>query len=361
MGSPIFPGLVAMLLGVAAGVVLFVPFVAVQYRREGRLTFRQLVLWAGFLVYALALWTYTLLPLPSDPDAIRCVGTQLQPLQFVRDILSYPTGSLGALVRNPAVEQFGLNVALFFPLGFFLRLVWRRGVLVSAATGFGISLAIEATQYTGVWGIYGCAYRLFDVDDLLANTLGAMLGGVLSLVLKPRLARRDASYRPPGPSPVTFWRRMLGMLCDAVAFWLIGSFAAVAVGVVWALADGDRSFVSGPTDLAFTVSALAATGLFTLIDRRTPGDAAIAIRWSGGARPAVLRSLLRYLGGLGGWQLLVAFETGFDALFVLVVVIALIATPGRGGLPGLISGARPVDSREAGADAEVTGRDPRRV
>lgn len=357
MGSPIFPGVVAMLLGVAVGVVLFVPFVAVQYRREGRLTFRQLVLWAGFLVYALALWTYTLLPLPSDPDAIRCVGAQLRPLQFVRDILSYPTGSLGALAHNPAVQQFGLNVALFVPLGFFLRLVWRRGVLASAATGFAISLAIEVTQYTGVWGIYRCAYRLLDVDDLLANTLGALLGGMLSLVLKQRLARRDAAYRLPGPSPVTFWRRTLGMLCDAVVFWLVGSFASVAVAVVWAMATGDPDTSSAPTDIVFTVSALAITGLFTLIDGRTPGDAAIAIRWRGGARPAVLRSLLRYLGGLGGWQLLVALETGFDVLFVLVVVITLIATPRRGGLPGLVSGARPVDSREADAGA----RDPRGV
>ena len=36
----------------------------------------------GWLVYGLALWTYTLLPLPV-PEEIRCAPKQLRPLQFI--------------------------------------------------------------------------------------------------------------------------------------------------------------------------------------------------------------------------------------------------------------------------------------
>jgi glycopeptide antibiotics resistance protein len=42
--------------------------------------------------------------------------------------------------------------------------------------GFGLSLSIELTQLTGVWGLYACAYRKFDADDLILNTLGAAIG-----------------------------------------------------------------------------------------------------------------------------------------------------------------------------------------
>ncbi|MGO1849452.1 VanZ family protein [Microbacterium sp.] len=356
MSSQVYPAVVAIMLGVGLAVVLFIPFVAVQYRRTGRLSLVQMMVWGSFLIYGLALWTYTLLPLPNSAT-IRCVGAQTTPFQFVDDILSYPIGSLGAIARNPAVMQVLLNIALFVPLGFFLRMVWRRGVVVTTIAGLAISFLIECTQYTGVWGIYSCGYRLFDVDDLIANTAGALAGGVLSLALKPTLARWDAAYEPPTARPVTFWRRMLGMLCDAVAYWLVGAVAGVAVnGFLFVLLGRDLGGESRLADIAFAAVPLVLFGLITLITGRTIGDAAIAIRWHGGARPEIVRNLLRYVGGVGGWQLVMAFAPGLDALFVLVVVIALIATPGRGGLPGLVSGARPVDSRgEPARTAEPSG------
>lgn len=64
----------------------------------------------------------------------------------------------------------------------------------------------------GIWYLYPCAYRLFDVDDLLANTTGA----VLALAL--RLMGERASDRPAdAPREVTTWRRLLGMVGDFTA------------------------------------------------------------------------------------------------------------------------------------------------
>ena len=63
------------------------------------------------------------------------------------------------------------NVALFFPFGFFIPALFRRVrpfhrcALLSLAT----SLIIEACQYE-------FAERIFDVDDILLNTLGAIIG-----------------------------------------------------------------------------------------------------------------------------------------------------------------------------------------
>ena len=45
--------------------------------------------------------------------------------------------------------------------------------------GFGLSLTVELTQLTGLWGLYPCPYRQFDVDDLILNTTGVALGFAL--------------------------------------------------------------------------------------------------------------------------------------------------------------------------------------
>ena len=47
MGNEVFSAVAALALGAVVGVVLFVPFVAVSYRRRGRLTAGRFVLWAA--------------------------------------------------------------------------------------------------------------------------------------------------------------------------------------------------------------------------------------------------------------------------------------------------------------------------
>lgn len=340
MNSQIFPGVIAILIGAALSFLLFVPFVAVQYRRRGRLTLGQLAIWAGFLVYAIALWTYTLLPLPTSADDLVCVSAQLHPLQFLTDIHEYPAATPGQLARNPALMQVALNIALFAPLGFFLRLIWRRGVIVSTAVGFAISLLIELTQLTGVWGLYPCAYRLFDVDDLIANTLGALIGGLLSLVLRPALSRAQAD--PVRALPVTRRRRALGMICDALVVWLAGGVITTAANAI-ELYVLDRDATAIPDSIA-TAVPLIGLGVVTLITGRTLGDMSVRIRWDGGIHPAWLRNLVRYAAGIGGWQVLLAYASGLDALFVVASLIALLSTPTGRGLAGIASRGRPVDA-----------------
>ena len=67
-----------------------------------------------------------------------------------------------------------LNVALFVPLGFFLPLLWQRfkNLRSVAAFGFGLSLTIELLQML--------TFRATDVNDLITNVLGAMIGFLLS-------------------------------------------------------------------------------------------------------------------------------------------------------------------------------------
>ena len=76
-----------------------------------------------------------------------------------------------------------LNVLLFVPLGFFLPMLWQRWSLKQAALeGFFLSLTIELLQIF--------TFRATDINDLITNTLGTILGYCLALAVKkcfPRL------------------------------------------------------------------------------------------------------------------------------------------------------------------------------
>ena len=209
--------LAALILGSQVAVLLFIPVAAVQYRRDGRLGPGDLCVLIGAAVYGVALWTYTLLPLPDVGD-YTCQDAQTRLTAFADDIRRAAEqsgyaglGTPSELLRNQAFLQVVLNVVLFLPFGVFVRLITHRGVLVATTLGLAVSLLIEVTQLTGVWGVYPCAYRLFDVDDLLTNTLGALLGAVVSsrtppgdvagsappvVRCRPR-SRRAVASRPP--------------------------------------------------------------------------------------------------------------------------------------------------------------------
>jgi glycopeptide antibiotics resistance protein len=130
------------------------------------------------LVYIAALVVVTLLPIAwfGRPDDYR---PQLVPFEGIRvEFQESPVGELADL--------FG-NVLLFAPLGFLLPLLVpaiRRWWQV-LAVGAGISLLIELYQL--IWPLV----RKANVDDLLMNALGALLGFA---------ALRLTSYRCGGSS-----------------------------------------------------------------------------------------------------------------------------------------------------------------
>ena len=60
------------------------------------------------------------------------------------------------------------NIAMFMPFGFFLPLLWRISGKATAAVGFCVSLSIELIQLF--------LPRWTDIDDLILNTSGTLLG-----------------------------------------------------------------------------------------------------------------------------------------------------------------------------------------
>jgi glycopeptide antibiotics resistance protein len=372
MSSRLLPGLLAVFGGVLLAVVLLVPFVFRSYRRRGELGLGAALLALAFLVYGLALVAYTLFPVPQIDDAW-CVAhpasadPQWDPLRFLGDIAKEQREpGVGGLLANPAVQQVMFNVALFVPLGAYLRhylphrLVRHRAAAV-VLTGFGVSLLIECTQLTGNWFLVPCPYRLFDVDDLLANTLGTAFG-LLFAPLLGLLHRPDAIASADVARPVTTGRRLLGMLVDAVSVFLLGASLATALTAVaeygfdvrvdaqpWGPLVSSALSAWLPAVLLLAVPSFGEGGA-------TVGQRAVRLRRirADGARPGrqVIRALLCggfgyfLLSGLGSIVPAASQLSGF--LLVACVLVAWRSRSHR-GLSGLASGLLVIDSRTQAA------------
>jgi hypothetical protein len=342
-------GVLAITLGVVVGVLLFVPFVALSYRRRGGFGVGRFVLWGAALVAAMAIWTYTLLPLP-DPDTMTCAGVNLDVTALADELRGAIARRGGTAVADPAALQLLLNVLLFVPVGFFIRVLGGRGVVTALVGGVALSGFVELTQLTGVWGLYPCAYRVFDVDDVLTNTLGTVLGSLLALVVPQRLR---GSPRLPGadlPQPVTRGRRLLGMLCDVLAAWVLGLAVAVAVQLLLYLLGADAAVRDGAAaGLVGAVVPIVVWLIVTLATGETIGDHAVRLRFAGGQLPIGLARFLRFAGGIGAYLVLTALPGAWSFVawvFAMVSVVLALTTDDRRGLPGLVSGQRLVDARE---------------
>jgi len=273
VGDQTTNALIAIALGSVLAVVLLIPVAAVQYRLDGRLGPQDLAILLTAAVYALALWTYTLLPMPAE-DTYPCQGEQLR-LFGSLGLIRLPETGPASLLRDPAFLQIALNILLFVPLGYFVRVVLHRGVLVATATGLGVSLLIELTQRTGVWHLYDCAYRLFDVDDLMVNTLGATVGSLVSLLLVRR-KRPDVVL----PTTISIGRRLMGFVCDALFIAMLGAAAGLAYRG-WHLYLHDRAAGSLDVDLQSLLQwsvPFAAEALMVLVAGRTVGELVISTR-----------------------------------------------------------------------------------
>lgn len=329
--------LLATGLGTVAAIVLLVPTAAYQYRLDGKLQPRDLAILLSGAIYGLALWTYTLLPMPVDHH-FRCKRPVLDPMTSLRGI-GHGQGAAG-LVHNPVFLQIALNVLLFVPMGYYVRQILGRGVVVATTLGFATSLLVEMTQETGVWHLYHCAYRQFDVDDLIVNTLGALLGSLLAALF---VRRRTGPIVLP--TRITLGRRLVGMLSDALFVVLTAGAVAVAYNAWFLYGPGSGRPEPHTRHLLQWSVPAAVEVLLVLGAGRTFGEWVISVRTvARGAAHAVLGRVLKLVAGIGPFLALLALTQGW-ALWALagwcaVTVAAAVPTKEHRGLAQVVAGLR---------------------
>jgi glycopeptide antibiotics resistance protein len=214
--------LIAVLLFALLLPILVLPWIHAEYERHGRLTGWLAVLSATEVLYLCGLAAYTLFPVPRETAAF-CAARSTGDFLVLN-----PLGSLDGTFAG--YLQVALNVVLFVPMGYALRYHFRRGLVTAGLIGLGVSLIIEVTQGTAVFGAFGCPYRVADTGDLITNTLGTLVGWILAVatarLLPDPVPPHSADLSRPGLT-----RRGLAVLADLLVGWLVSTLVLAVVVV----------------------------------------------------------------------------------------------------------------------------------
>lgn len=164
--------------------------------RHEALTVPRLLVGAALAVYAAGVLANTAFPVflgKTDPYASWSDYLNLVPL------------------RNTETRDILQNVVIFAPLGLFLPLVLPlRSALGVIACAAALSLTIEGLQLLNA--VTGHGGHIADINDLLANVLGALIGYLLAraAIAMPAIRRAilpfawPSSGLRPTPSAVSW-------------------------------------------------------------------------------------------------------------------------------------------------------------
>lgn len=209
------------------------PYVLYQYHKYGAIPIIRILIVYSFILYLTCSYFLIILPLPKIEDVLLMTTPryQLIPFQFIKDIINntqiclYDIKTYYLIFKEPWIYQIIYNILLTLPFGIYLRYYFECNLKKTILYSFLLSLFFELTQLSGLYGIYPRGYRLFDVDDLMVNTLGGILGYFLAGILTflPTRDKLDELSYKKG-SEVSGLRRMITFFCDLFLFSLFSLF-----------------------------------------------------------------------------------------------------------------------------------------
>ncbi|MDR2354689.1 MAG: VanZ family protein [Clostridiales Family XIII bacterium] len=309
--------------------LLTLPYAVYSYRKYGAVSAYRSLLLFSMLFYLQCAFYLVILPLPDPSEVAKMTGpyAELTPFRNVYDFIvkssfdpARPSTWLRALRESYFLEPL-FNLTLTIPFGVYLAYYFRKSLKKVILFSFLLSAFFELTQLTGLFFLYPRPYRLFDINDLLLNTLGGVCGCLIYTRFLQKLpSKRRIDERSLEKSArVGFVRRLVALLIDSLVILaidlLLGLFAGGGVPYSGSLVF----FVYYP---AF---ALALRG-------RTPGKLLVKIRIEridGGVSPHLsicLRYVLRnaFLLALQFLSHLIPeIETRQQAVFVVVFLLAV--------------------------------------
>lgn len=175
------------------------PFLIYEYHKYGAIPLIKSIVVYSFILYILAAYFMVILPLPKISDVINYKGPTMQliPFQFITDIKQTTNinfnniQSILTFLNKSTVYTVLFNILLTVPFGVYLKYLFNKKWYQAIIASFGLSLFFEITQLSGLYGIYPRPYRLFDIDDLIINTLGGFIGYTISPLLLIFLPSRE--------------------------------------------------------------------------------------------------------------------------------------------------------------------------
>lgn len=347
MSTWLFEGALSIGLFVVLIPVFIAPFLGAVYRAYRYPAPGPTLVAAATGLYACSLVAFTTFPLPEAPRDFCTERSaidywQLTPGRSVGAVLDrFREVELTATLTSGVFLQVAFNVVFFVPLGFLVAYRLRRGPGTALLAGLGVSVLIEVTQGTGLWGIYPCPYRLADVDDLITNAAGTLLGWGIGL-----LVSRRWPFREPPPrtdlAPPTLRRRMLAAGLDMVLVVVVTLGIDIVIAFIVDSRGGEPETVQ-----AASVAVQSAVMVLLLLvlpllrrDRATPGQftvlLALSSRDTGQPAPA-WSALVRFVVR---WLPVLIWELPGLAVVAVVEIAFVLARPDRRSLAGLLARTR---------------------
>ncbi|HBI03399.1 MAG TPA: hypothetical protein DDY49_05150 [Paenibacillaceae bacterium] len=174
------------ILGVLIASIPLLFFVIISLIKKNKLI--NIFVSATFYIYLIALISITFFPIPIDKAIINDynnIGLHYSnnfiPFESIYKILSTNTVEVSA-------KQILGNLILLLPFGFYLPLIFKNGCSFWKAIILGLtfSVIIELIQFL-ISAFINFTYRITDVDDIILNTTGCILGFLVYKLSSPLL------------------------------------------------------------------------------------------------------------------------------------------------------------------------------
>lgn len=204
--------------------IFTIPYILIQYHKYGSIYYLRVIIVYSFILYLLTAYFLVVLPLPSIETVSKLTipTTQLIPFKFAQDFINETSLSITNIhtyikaLLEPCFYVVIYNILLCLPFGIYMHYYFKKSLKKTVLCTFLLSLFFELTQLTGLYFIYPRGYRLFDVDDLILNTFGGLLGyyiGKLFIKILPNRDRIDEKSYQLGHK-VSFLRKLVALNID---------------------------------------------------------------------------------------------------------------------------------------------------
>jgi glycopeptide antibiotics resistance protein len=219
--------------------LLTLPYTIYSYRRYGAVSaYRSFVLFSG-LFYLQCIFYLVVLPLPDPFEVAKMTSPYVELLPFKNvyefivkssfDITRVSTWFVA--LREPYFLEPLFNLLLTLPFGIYLSYYFKSSLKKVLLFSFLLSLFCELTQLTGLFFLYPRPYRLFDVNDLILNTLGGVCGYfVYTRFLNMLPSKRSIDERSRERSKkVGFARRLVALIIDSIFVSVISAGLSLVI------------------------------------------------------------------------------------------------------------------------------------
>lgn len=334
----------AILFFPVVALIITLPYLIYNYRRRGSVWSLRVLIIYSFILYLLCCFFLVIWPLP-DRDYVVNLTTptmQLTPFTFISEIVrdgQQVAGSVIEVVKGVLLSQsfyqVAFNLIMFIPFGIYLKYYFDCSFLKTLLLSFALSLLFELTQLSGLYFLYPRGYRLFDVDDLIINSLGGAVGYLLAMPLSKLLPTRqeidEASYRRS--QKVSLLRRTVALICDGVMIAILTVIIGIGVNMI-----GGRLAETPVWDMLLTVSVCYFAILPILTNSQTIGQKLTRLqvaRVKGG--PARWYQLIGRIAAI--ILVLVALPIGLNMLIIYLLQADYISQDGTAVLMLTVVGA----------------------